>query len=281
VAKEHKRGVFHTTEREFIKQNRDSMTVEQMAERLNRSTKAIENELLRIDGSYKQEAMTKEFERELKTRPYWKNLQKQYSKDELELVEYHWIRYIAQFKEDITHAEESQILKAIDLEIMLERVKLDHAKIDKSIEALEEALQDELDKDESLRDKQYVMNLNQQIMALRAGMSSGTKTWNELLAKHQDLMKALKSTRDQRLKDVETKDVTFYGWLKKMSDKKQRDVASRDAEMMKRAVGNLKKSFGEYYKYEDGELDRPLLNDETVRGDEEQPNAEIIDSTQD
>lgn len=264
-----KRGVFSTEELDYLRSHKDTATIEQMAEALSRTPESVKDNILKIDLSFRSVEENKKFERELKKRPYWKNLKKQYTEEELELYEYHWVKYVQQFQDDITHAEESQILKAIDLEMMLDRNKLEHTKTEKAINKLQDALDEELDKDDASRDKGYIMNLQNNLMSLRAGVQSGIKIYNELLGKYQDLMKALKSTRDQRFKDIEKKDVTFFGWLKKLSDKKQRDRLSMDMEKMNHAILKMQNEFGQYHTYEDGELDRPLLNAEIVELGEE------------
>ncbi len=264
--KENKRGAFSTVEMEFIKRNRETMNVDQMGEELGRSPEAVQKNLYKIDGSFKAQAVAQEFEAELKAKPYWPNLVRQYSDAELLLYQYQYVNYSKQFQEGKTHAEESQILKLIDLEIMLERLKLEHNVLIKTIEDFQRAVDAELEVEGDKTDatKAYITNLNNQIMGARAAITNAQKTYNEVLDKHIKLMASLKATRDQRLKDVETKDVTFFGWLKAMSDKTVRDAVSRDAEMMKLAMGKLKGQLGEYHQYEDGEIDRPLLNHETV-----------------
>ena len=58
---------------------------------------------------------------DLTFRPYWVELQQQFTDDELKLFQYHWARIISQFKDDIIPTEELQVVDLIKLELLMNR----------------------------------------------------------------------------------------------------------------------------------------------------------------
>ena len=58
---------------------------------------------------------------DLTFRPYWIELQQQFTEDELKLFQYHWARIISQFKDDVIPTEELQVVDLIKLELLMNR----------------------------------------------------------------------------------------------------------------------------------------------------------------
>ena len=50
---------------------------------------------------------------DLSFRPYWKELEQQFTNEELELFKYHWSRIISQFQDDVIPTEELQVVDLI------------------------------------------------------------------------------------------------------------------------------------------------------------------------
>ena len=82
------------------------------------------------------------------------------------------------------------------------------------------------------------------------------------------MLKDLKGTREQRIKQIEDSKLTFASLVKKIaSDPTFRSQIGIDMEKMRLATEAEKERLGEYMEYEDGQVDQPLLSDETVKGD--------------
>ena len=263
-------GKFSSTELDFIDANCLTMTPEQIAIKLNRTVETIREKCddakaLKISVEDKDEK--KALLLQLKSKPYWRDLQASYTPQELDRYEYHWMHFVNQFKGDMTHSEELQIMKLIDLEILLKRNLVERKDVDIKIAKLEGVLEDELEKDP--RNDQMIISLSQQIMGLRGSQTSRTKDYNDMAAKHMSMTRELKATRDQRLEKIETGKTTLFGWLKLHEDRKRLAHTSKEAELMKLAMEKSRDELAEYYKYADGELDRPLLTPETVVMDEQ------------
>jgi hypothetical protein len=121
---ERKRGAFSTEELKFVEDNLNILTAEQIGIKINRNTEVVAKHMEKI-GDKKNYTLVKEHHKEaaneLKTKPYWDELKKQYTERELTLYLYHWAGYLDQFGGDVTHSEETQICNTIDLVILMHR----------------------------------------------------------------------------------------------------------------------------------------------------------------
>lgn len=264
-----KKGPFTPEEDEFIAKNYLSMSVTDIAKALQRMRRTVADKVKDLKkGIQLRKVEVEPIDMsgliDLQKKPYWAALSASYSKEELILYQYHWSGLMSQYREDITHSEEMQILKVIDLNILISRNLRERNEVDEQIENLQQELRIEL---EGNRDPQRVMALNQQISGLRGSQSSRTKEYNDMVQRQQAMLRDLKSTRDQRIDNIESGKVTFYGWLKLHNDVSHRLQSSRQAELIRLAMNREKERLSDYHKYEDGELDQPLLTPETLKED--------------
>ena len=137
-----RKGRLSKTEGRFITENADTLSVEAIADELDRDPKSIElfiKRKLKLGLSEEEEVAYS-----LEDRPYWKELGQQFSTDELVLFQYHWGRIISQFKDDVLPTEELQVVDAIKLELLMNRsLKQNKANIDQ-INAFEGLSREEL-----------------------------------------------------------------------------------------------------------------------------------------
>ena len=129
-----KRGKLSTGEMDYIRQNCFDLSIEEIAENLNRTTgpvqKFIDKENLKARDLTDHEYMLTH----LRDRYYYKELGKQFSDGELIFFEHQWIDYFKQFSEDVTHTEEMQILEVIRTEILINRGMEDRQEVVANIE---------------------------------------------------------------------------------------------------------------------------------------------------
>ena len=114
-----RKGRLSNAETKFITENVDTMEVEDIATHLDRDPSSIETFIkrkLRLGLSAEEEVAYT-----LEERPYWSDLQQQFTASELELVKYHWGRIISQFKDDVFPTEEIQVIDVIKIEILMNR----------------------------------------------------------------------------------------------------------------------------------------------------------------
>ena len=119
-----KTGRLSKEEKRTITRLADSVTVEDIAKKLDRSIDA-ENDFVKSElkiGLTKQEFAAYSLE----DRPYWIELKSQFTDDELKLFKYHWSKIITQFKDDVFPTEEIQVIDVIKLEILMNRCLTGH-----------------------------------------------------------------------------------------------------------------------------------------------------------
>lgn len=108
-----KKGRISKQEESYIKKNLEA-GFEKLARELNRDPDSVLEFIRRkvVKGDFKNPSWLhahdpqKQAEYELTIRPYWNELKKQFTEEELQLFKYHWSRVVSQFKDDVTPTEE-------------------------------------------------------------------------------------------------------------------------------------------------------------------------------
>ena len=263
-----KKGRFSKTEQEFIRENHKDLSVHQIATRLDRDPASITSYVNSKLGNTITEERELEALRDLQNRPFWKDLERQFSKEELESLLYHWGRIISQFRDDVLPTEELQIIDAIKLEILMNRALIGQQSNMKDIKRYEELVTDEKAKVLEVQDKDYIFNLERQVAVCRAAQESLTPEYKDLQTKKASMLKDLKATREQRIKRLEDSKQTFIGWVRNlMSNPEARREMGIEMEKMRLATNIEAKRLSEYHKYEDGTIDQPFLTPDSVKED--------------
>ena len=265
-----KKGRFSKEEIVFIKKSFEHISYKEIGEQLDRDPESVEKfikeKLGKNVSSTEERAVQAEYD--LKTRLYWKDLKDQFSKDELEMILFHWGRMIGQFRDDVLPTEELQVLDTIKLEILMNRALKEQQKSMKSIEDLEDWVVREKQLSIEDRDMDRIFNLERQVAVLRASQESLNKDYKDLQQKKGMMLRDLKATREQRIKKLEDSKQTFVGWIKKLAED---PVYSReigiDLEKMRMAYQQEEARLSEYHQYEDGGIDQPFLTPETTKDD--------------
>jgi hypothetical protein len=266
-----KTGRLSRSEWDFIERNSDSMTVEAIAKELNRDIGPIIKHLEKIGkGSTQQKTFETQAEYQIKDRPYWKDLASQFNEAELDIFLFHWKSIVAQFRRDILPTEELQIVDVIKVEILMNRALREQQDSLSKINSYEQMITDEKKKKPDSRDNEYIFNLERQIATMRAAKESLSREYKDLLSKKGSLYKDLKATREQRVQKIEGDKQSFVGLVQKLlRDPDFVEAQNEEMEKMRLAVLEERNRLGDYHEYEDGVVDRPLLNSDTVQWDGE------------
>ncbi len=253
-----KKGRLSKTEMQFITESAEVMTVESIAEKLERDPVSISEFIkrnLQIGVSDEEDAAFT-----LKKRPYWRELKLQFTENELDLFQYHWTNIIMQFKDNVIHTEELQVIDLIKLELLMNRsLKLSKSSNDQ-IEQLEERIRIERALDPEIAQIEQVLNMERQVASLKASQESMTKDYRELQTKKNSMLKEMRATREQRVKDIEESKQTFVGFLKHLISNP--DVVKgygMEMEKMRLAMEAERVRLSAYHTYEDGQIDQPFL----------------------
>lgn len=272
-----KTGRLSKAEWDFIERNAELMTPEQIATSLGRELEPVKKYLNKIGKSQnKKEDYEVQAEYDLKSRPYWKELKNQFTDEELELFVYHWTQTIAQFKMDVLPTEELQIIDMVKLEILMNRALREQRESMVKVHDLQEELEQlkridakEQDQMKKMENRDLIFSLERQIAVLIAAKEALSKDFKELQTKKAALYKDMKATRDQRFNKIESNKQTFSSLVQALiKDPEFREECSLAMEKMRLAIEAERKRLSEFHSFGEGEVDRCLLNAESVTNDE-------------
>jgi len=261
-----KKGRFSVDEMSFIEAQAEVLSPDQIAEKLDRDPASIRDWIeknIGFSASQKKEAAVAN---ELKAKPYYRELSNQFSAEELEMFEFHFKKMWSQFKDDVFHTEEMQIIDTIKLEILMNRILKSQMDNQQEVLVNERLVQDEKARDKDQRDMDLIINMERQIAILRASQETLSKDYKDLQARKATMLKDLKGTREQRIKAIEDSKLTFASLVKKIAtDPSYRNHIGIEMEKMRLATEKEKERLSEYSNYEDGIVDQPFLTSETVK----------------
>ena len=264
-----KKGRFSKEEMEFIEANAEVLSPESIAQKLDRDPESIHDWIKKNVGFSQKQKKEAAVANELKEKPYYKELSGQFSSEELEMFEFHFKKMWSQFKDDVFHTEEMQIIDTIKLEILMNRILKSQRDNQQEIILAERLVRDEKARDKDQRDMDLVINLERQVAIMRASQETLSKDYKDLQARKATMLKDLKGTREQRVKAIEDSKLTFASLVKKIAtDPQFRNKIGVDMEKMRLAMENEKERLSEYMQYNDGQVDQPFLTPETAKGNE-------------
>lgn len=274
-------GQFTTEELSFIEQNMTTHTPEWIAGKINRDPKKVKEWVARIKvkvaTEIKQEEVV-ELKFELKNRHYYSELKKQFTAEELEQIENYWINYIGQFKSDVLPTEETQIVDLIRYEILINRNLKEQLDAEQTIERIERLLKREWAKPEEDQHLDVLAQLENQLVAARGSKTSRTAEQTRLQQEKNKLFESLKATREQRIKRIEDSKVNIFQLFKALEDVKFKEAEARKAELFKLSAEKEKERLFQYHEYGDGLIDIPILNEDSIKFNEEEIDEESIDN---
>ena len=268
TSKDKKKGRFSVDEIEFIEQNCEALSPQHIADQLGRNVSSVKSWIETNVGLSKSQKREIEAHQELKGKPYFKELQTQFSDSELELFQFHFTKMWAQFKDDVFHTEEIQIVDTIKLEILMNRILTTQQENLEEIEGVQALIIAEKQRDKEDQDRDYISSLERQVAMQRAAQETLSKDYKDLQARKATMLKDLKGTREQRIKAIEDSKLTFASLVKKIaSDPTFRTQIGVEMEKMRLATAAEKERLSEYIKYEDGQVDQPFLTSDTFKGE--------------
>ena len=266
-----KTGRLSKDEKRFISKMLDTMSIEDIADKLERKIETVEKF---VKGTLKEGISgIEQAQYSLEDRPYWAELMLQFDSSELVLFKYHWGRIISQFRDDVFPTEELQVVDVIKLELLMNRCLKSNKSNLEELNVQEAMLRLEREKDRYDQDTDLMMGAQRTIASLRAAQESLNKDYRELQAKKTTMLREIKGTREQRVKRLEDSKTSFPAWVATlMRDPELMKKYGVEMEKMRIAMNNEQTRLGKYHKYEDGQVDRPFLNCDTVnQGDDDKP----------
>jgi hypothetical protein len=279
---EHKRGRLSPAEKKFIADNATILPADAIARKLNRRKETVEGFLRNPSPAPKAPKPPKpkvalpepppavaQFQAVLHTSSAWKRLKDEFDSGELDYFTERYSALMLQFQDDVLATEENQIMQAIKYELLMSRNLIERKKLRKAIERLEKMQATFLSRfkshaDMTETDKADAGNMHNQLSNMRAAEQSKYNEYTTLDKQNQQLLKGLKATREQRLNRATDGKKNFLDFIKMMQDE---DVKEREGRQMAHMLAAREKEvgqLGEDHVYQDGTIDRPVLNAQTV-----------------
>lgn len=274
---EKKRGKLSLDERQFIEKNCGRLSVQQIAEEINRNVEPVkrfirENNLTYVRAG--EDSLYGDLREKLRERSYWKELEQQFTKNELEMFEARWVDLMKQFQENVFATEEYQIKQYITIEILCHRSMVCRKQAIDDIERFQTLINEEMRKPEpqghmmpiskEFRDWSSIDNWQNQIGLAKTTQQAYTVEFNKLLGDSQKLLKDLKATREQRLHRIEESRTTWNGLIKMLEEEEVREREGIMAGLMRKSTKKTYDKYSEVHKYQDGQYDLPILNSDTI-----------------
>jgi hypothetical protein len=259
-----KKGRFSKNEIALIESLHLTHSAKEIAGKLNRDPDSIHNFLKKKHGKGASAEELAAFD--LENRAYWPEIKNQFTDDELKLFRYHWARIISQFRDDVIPTEELQVVDLIKLELLMNRSLKSNKSNIEQISTLESLIQEERQRDPDQQNQDQLFNMERQVASLKASQEALNKDYRELQTKKNSMLKEMKATREQRVKRLEDSKQSLTGWIAFLMSNP--DITRKygiEMEKMRLAMEKEKDRLSQYHKYQDGVIDQPFLNSDTVK----------------
>lgn len=263
-----KRGQLALDEEKYIKDNINSLSIEEIANNLNRTvapiSRYIEEQSLMMSDSEKND--NDHLKYKLRSKTFWNEIKRQFDEDtgELQYFEDTWVGLIKQFREDVLPAEELQIKQFITIDILINRSMKERKRHIAETEKLQKQVDREYEKSENERDIPKLANLETQLSFARNSIANYTNEYTKLLNEQQKISKDLKATREQRIKRIEDGKSSWTGLIRMLEDEELREKEGKEMAILSMAANKTLKKMSEYHSYQDGVLDKPFLTPDTI-----------------
>lgn len=263
-----KRGKLSNEEMAYIEQNCFDLSLEEMANFLNRSIDPVKRYIDKKNLKARDLTDDEHLLSTLRARYYHAELSKQMSEHEIRFFEQNWVDFFKQFNEDVTHTEEMQILEVIRTEVLINRSMEDRQEIMENIQTLNDLIDQEMSKPKDMQDTQALAMFQTQLGAMIGSKSSYINEHEKLLTKKERYLKDLKGTREQRKRVADDAKTNFSMWMRQLDDMETKEAEGFDMAVQAIAADKARKRLSDFHEYEDGEVDQPLLNSDTVIDEE-------------
>lgn len=266
-----KRGPLSDADKKYIADYHLVKTPQAIATALNRDQLFIKKYIKTKFGTVHQQSDTAH--NTLKGSPIWDEIQSQFSDEEIRLFTYHYSRFITQFRDDVLPTEELQVIDLAKFEILMNRILTEEQSFNLKIQQYEQEL--EILSQDKQNNREEIFKLDSKIAMMRGGVGNNKKSYLELAAKKDNILKGLKATRESRIKHTESGKNNFGSWMRNLiDDKSRRDEVGLYIEKMRLATNVEYERLSDLHQYIDGQVDQPILTPENVIGgpDEEGTN---------
>jgi len=246
-------------ELDFIANNKDIMTVKQMAAHLGRSVPCIRTHLNTINAVHKVQSAEVEnaYVEQLRAMPFWPAIRATLIEREIAYFESQWTSFIDQFSGSIeAQATDYMMIKDIILfDILFLRALAERT----TAITLKKSVEDRIDRQmlisPELRDMVALKNDQAMAASLAQGIIRFTNEANDFQQRKEAQMKYLRGTREQRFKQIEESRSDIFECIKQFDEKKKRIKEGQTMAKMKLAAEKIREDWAATTTFNDGSQD--------------------------
>ena len=269
------KGRFSKEEKEYVQRMRGTRSIADIAIDLNRSELSVRNHIRKLPEKKAEENVN-----ELESTAYWHEIKQQFDDNEIRAFSDEYRGYVDQFRGEVLHSEQIQILDAIKLGLLASRkIKQERALIDEAEEHDRELQALKARGFKQPEDYKRMDDLEHLIAMNRQQIDSLYKSYKDLLNEKAKVMKDLKATRGQR-EDISISafKTSFKDWMKRLiEDRAFRAELGLFGEKHRLATEKEYERLSQPHTYMDGNQDLPIMNSNTVKGTECQSEEVLVE----
>lgn len=261
---ENKSGPYSDAEKRYISDYYVTKSPEDIAKVLKRNPDAIKKYIKKKFGNdYRQTSIA---EQTIRTSPVWAELRNQFSPDELNMFMHHYGRILTQFKDDVFHTEEIQVIDLVKLEILMNRLLTQERQTIMDIEAIDAQIL-VLKETGDPSQKQLIFDLERQVGMMRGGVIETRKMYQAYANDKARILTAMRATRESRIKNIEGGKSSYSNWMKELIlNKDKREEFGLYMAKMQLATKVEYERLSDLHTYGDGKVDQPILTPENIIG---------------
>jgi len=252
----------------FMKDNIGTMSIEDMARQLEKNPITVRKYCVERLGMSEDAKIAIAAKFDIKKSPIWDEMKEQLSEQELDAFMYHWQNLMVQFKHDALATERQQMVEVVRLEILINRVMRKLKDTDIMLKDTRDEIRQEKEQDFSMQDQAKIARLEMLVSSLYTAHQTLAKEYQELLQRKQAILKEIRGTREQRIKRIEDSKETIQTWMSSILDSPEHRK-NLGLEMKKQQLALYKEleRLSEYHTYEDGTVEQPITNADTLKED--------------
>lgn len=259
-----RRGRWTQREREYIDRHIHSKPLEEIALELKRPLEA----LVKYKNNTYGQITSRDIKEGLRVTPEWAQLTKEFFDAELDMFEHRYGEVMSQFADDIMPTERMQVFQMVKYEILMSRNMQERKRSIELMDRVRKQLVEARRAGTTDADRIRVEYLEQEVRNIDISNGAKSKEYLEFQKQHGAILKDLKATREQRIKNVEARRKSWIDIIKDLETKDFKEKEGAELALMKKAIEKESRRLAEYHQYSPDLVDRPILSAETIGEDE-------------
>jgi hypothetical protein len=276
-----KRGKISKEEKEFIVASYETMSVVDMAHKLNRSEAVVRKHIAAVPTFVRTNEQS-DWVSVLHAGSFWVEVRKGLIGNEVPFFEKAWAAYSEQFSSstDILATDELMMKDLIMLDIFSMRAIAEQSNAIRMITELEKRIDAEQEVEPEIRNQLDLSRWVTERNALQIAKTSLVKQHLDYQHRKDAKLKDLKGSRDQRFKQIEENNRNIFELIKELDKQKKRLREGNLNAKIQLAAQRVAADWNKIHEFEDGEFDKPFLSpegeleDDRLQNEQEEANRQ-------